>query len=831
MNPLCKIISGTGLLVALTGANLSAQSLASLGNLPLWFETSGVGKFTAHGSGSEFAITSGGTEFTLTKTTGEASGCQLELVGADVTAQISGIQPLSGKVNYLHGNNPEQWQTGIATFGQVRVENAYPGINLVYYGNQQKLEYDFDLAAGANPAVIGLRFAGAEKISLNPQGELVIHLHAGEVIQHAPVAYQVIGGKRLEVAANYKVVDAHTAAFTLGRYNRNEPLVIDPVLSYSTYFGGNNNDTGWAIAVNPTDGSIFVAGQTFSTKLKASAQFTTTGAFETKYNGAGDAFIARFDVDQTGTNLSLHYATYLGGSADDGALGLAVDKAGDAFVTGFTISPNFPTVNALFKKIGGKLDLDTKQYLVDAFVTELNPSGSGLVYSTYLGGSSMDAAYGITLDDAGDAYVTGYSYSTNFPVTAKAMQSRLKCPPTLYINANAFVAEISAGGTNLNYSTYIGGTNFDEGRAITWNSGKLFIAGRTSSTNFPSINSIDGFNQLNHGSKGLLSKTDAFVTAFDATILTNLMVEYSTYLGGSNYDEATGIAADANGSAYVCGATSSTDFPDTSTNVTGLTSGLHFTNKSVVNLLYTNAIATNGFLTRIDWNGTNAVIGYSALFGGKAVDIANGVVVDPAGNAYVVGFTRSPEFPTNNTSGNFTNKSRSILNTNNADVFVIAFNSDCTSLLYSGCLGGKGDDVGNAVAVDSLGNAYITGRTTSANFPTTTNALQSFRNGTNDMFIAKISRTISPTPSLVIAPENIPAANGNRKVAGLSSAQGIGLKWQMFPANAKYGVECSADLTGSNWQAVVTSPTYTGGWYHITLPATNGVHFFRLHRP
>jgi hypothetical protein len=829
MNPLCKIISGTGLLVALIGANVSAQSLASLSNLPLWFETGAAGKFTAHTSGSEFAITSAGTEFTLTKTSGEAAGCRLELVGADAAAKISGVQPLTGKVNYLHGNNPDQWQTSIATFGQVRVDQIYPGINLVYYGNQQKLEYDFDLAAGINPAVIGLRFTGAEKISVNPQGELVIRLHAGEVIQHAPVAYQIIDGKRQEVAASYQLVDAHTAAFSLGNYDRNEPLVIDPVLSYSSYFGGNNNDIGWAIAVSTNDGSIYVAGQTFSTKFKGSAPLATLGAFETKYNGAGDAFIARFDVDGTGTNLSLHYATYLGGSADDGALGLAVDNAGDAFVTGFTVSPNFPTAHALFNKIGGKLDLNTKQYLVDAFVTELNPAGSGLVYSTYLGGSSMDAAYGITLDDAGDAYVTGYSYSTNFPVTANAVQPRPACAPSLYINANAFVAEISPLGTNLNYSTYWGGTNFDEGHAITWNNGKLFVAGRTSSTNFPNTNAIAGFDRLNHGTKGYLTKPDAFITAFDTTIITNLMVEYSTFLGGSNYDEATGIAADANGSAYVCGATSSTDFPDTATNVPGLTSGLHFTNKSVVNLIFTNAIATNGFLTRIDWNGTNPVIGYSALFGGKAVDIANGVAVDPSGNAYVVGFTRSLDFPTNNTYGSFAKKSSSFFNTNNADVFVIAFSANCTNLLYSGCLGGKGDDVGNAIAVDSAGNAYITGRTTSANFPTTTNALQSFRNGTNDMFIAIISPTISPLPGLVLAPENISA--GHSKVAGSSPAQGIGLKWQMFPANVKYGLESSADLTGSNWHAIAASPTYTNGWYHVTLPTTNGVQFFRLHRP
>ena len=612
MKIFCKKILGGSLLAALAVLNLPAQNVASLGNLPLWFETGAQGNFIAHASGAEFAITPGGAEFALTKAGGQSSDCRMQFLGANTAARITGASQLGGTVNYLRGSDAGQWRTGVPTFAQVRVENVYPGVNVVYYGSQQKLEYDFNLAAGINPSVISLRFDGAKKISTNPQGELVVTLRDGEVVQHAPVAYQIVNGARQEIAAGYQIIDAHTAAFTLGSYDHAAPLVIDPVLSYSSYFGGNSTDTAWAIAVNPTDGSIYVAGQTFSTAFKTGQPLS----FEKTYHGgslSGDGFVARFDVDGTGTNLSLHYATYLGGSGNDAALGLAVDADGDAFVTGFTDSANFPTTKGLFRKIKGTLDSHTKTYPVDAFVAELNPDGTGLVYSTYLGGSSMDAAYGIALDDAGNAFVAGYTYSTNFPVTSKAIQKHLRCPPSLYNNANAFVAEISAGGTNLNYSTYLGGTNFDTARGIAWKAGRAFVVGRTSSYNFTNYNAIAGFTNLNGGVKpifGLFGTGDsAFVTAFDTSNATNLNLLYSTFLGGSNYDTATGVAADGNGSAYVCGYTSSRNFPNTATNVAGLANGF-YTNKVFV-LGYTNSTAvTNAFLTRIDWSGGNATIGY-----------------------------------------------------------------------------------------------------------------------------------------------------------------------------------------------------------------------------
>jgi len=815
MKSSCKIIFGAGLVLGLASSSLLAQNAAAFGNLPLWFEAGQHGTFTAHGNDSEFVISADGAGFILKKSNGETASCTLQFAGTSPATKISGEQMLAGKISHFSGNQPEQWLTGVPTFARVRVDNIYPGINVVYYGNQKNLEYDFNLAAGVSPSVIALHFAGAEKISLDPQGGLVIQINAGEILQHAPVAYQMIHGSRQEVATAYKILDTHTAAFALGDYDHSQPLVIDPVLAYSTFYGGNYGETASAIAVNPVDGSIYVAGQTFSTKATNGIPFGTPGAYQTNYQGGkltGDAFVARFD--STGSNLI--YATYLGGSGNDGALGLAVDAGGNAYVCGYTDSTNFPPypTNVLYPHIRSLYDNGAKTYAVDAFVTKLNPAGNALVYSTYLGGNSMDAAYGIALDPVGNAYVTGYTYSTNFPYTPDAFQTHLACSNTVYVNANAFVSVVAANGGSLSYSTYLGGTNFDVGNAIAFNNNRVFVAGYTISTNFPITNFLAGFTALNGNTnynKKLNGYPDAFVTAFDAST-PSLSMLYSTFLGGTNNDVATGIAADAAGSAYVVGFTTSTNFPYTTTNVPDLSAAFVHTNNNAKHYV----LATNGFLTKITWDGSQTAIGYSAMFGGKGVNVANGVALDPAGNAYVVGSATCTNFPvtTNNLSGYLSATNSSKKDKGWSDAFVIAFNPDATALLYSTYLGGVERDYGNAIAVDPAGNAYVAGQTRSTNFPSM-DAYQPHRSGTNDMFIAKISQTAGGSPALIITTQN-------------TGQPGVTLKWQRAPAG--YSVESLTDLTSGNWQVVPQSPAYTNGWYELTLPVTNGVQFFRLHQ-
>ncbi len=380
----------------------------------------------------------------------------------------------------------------------------------------------------------------------------------------------------------------------------------------------------------------------------------------------------------------------------------------------------------------------------------MSPGGASLEYSTLLGGDSDDGAYGVALDPLGDAYVTGYTFSTNFPVTPDAFQSTLQVSnENMYINCNAFVSEIAPGGGTLNYSTYLGGTNFDVGRSIACSNGFVYVAGYTYSTNFPWINGLEANRNLNRFVKTNKNKInrarDAFVTVFTTAGSTLNPPLYSTFLGSTNDDMATGIVGDGNGNAIVVGWTTSTNFPETSldnpnyANYVQLNSFIR-TNKT------SGLIATNAFLTQILLTSSNtASIGYSQMFGGRGADVANGVALDGAGDVFVVGYATSPSnYPTTgNLLGSLksTNSSRAFKGGRLSDVVVTVFKSDFSSLLYSAYLGGRDSDTGNAITVDNDGNAYVTGWTTSTNFPTVGDPGTGFRgvrDGTNDAFVTKI---------------------------------------------------------------------------------------------
>jgi len=763
------VLLGLGCLGVLNVFALSApaQIPSSFGNLPLYFTVASPDQadypmqFVARGGDYQFLISPTGVQIALTKAAAKPAKVRMNFAGANAGARISGDAELPGKINYLIGNNPAQWRTGVATFARVRVEQLYPGINLVYYGNQQQLEYDFALTPGANPKAIKIRFDGVDRISIGARGELILRLGMDEILQPAPIIYQTVNGARCAVSGGYRILDEHTVAFTVGKYDHQLPLVIDPILSFSTYFGGNSSDAAWSIALCTNDGSIYIAGQTLSKQLSATntAPFSTATAFQGNFAGGsitGDAFVARFD--NQGSNLI--FLTYLGGSGDDVAYGIAVDGNGNAYIAGTTDSTNFPVVNTIpgGTNIGGTFNKYANAYLADAFVAKLDAIGSDLLYSTYLGGGGADAAYGIALDSSNDAYVTGFTYSTNFPTTSDAFQKHLAVTNwayQAYYNANAFVAEISASGTNLLYSSYFGGTNFDQGKGIAVDSSNnIYVTGFTASKNFPITNAIfqqfvqtnfNGTNQvlitnsfngsLLNGSTNRTSAYDAFVAKF-APGCTSLV--YSTLLGGTNSDKANGIAVDGSGNAYVTGWTISTNFPNTATNVAGLYNGLTNNRSGLLPLI------TNVFLTQVTWNGSNAAIGYSAVFGGtnRGIDIGYGVAVDPSGNAFVVGASSTTNFPVLNTPG--------LVHTTNSggsDAFVIAFNPNGSVVLYSGYLGGKANDYGYGIAVDSLTNVYLAGQTASTNFPTFF-PFQSSLQGPSDAFLAKIGWAVVP-PEIV----------------------------------------------------------------------------------
>ncbi|HEX8069879.1 MAG TPA: carboxypeptidase regulatory-like domain-containing protein, partial [Pyrinomonadaceae bacterium] len=392
-----------------------------------------------------------------------ATVLRMQLLGTTARpAAVRGDAELPGKVNYLFGGDPNNWRTGIPTYGQVRYEQVYPGVDLVYYGNQQQLEYDFVVAPGADPNVIGLNYDGAQAVKLAGDGGLVLKTAGGDLRQLKPFVYQPReDGSRKQINGRYVLKGDGRVGFQLGKYDRSKPLVIDPVLSYLSFV--NANGRGFAIAVDPS-GFAYVAGALDA----GSALPASSGAFQIAGAGGQDVFVTK--LNQAGNNVL--YATFLGGPGDDDAYGLALDAAGSAYVTGYA-RPGFPTTAGAFKT--------TLPIGYDAFVTKLNPAGSGLVYSTFFGGLNYEEGDGITVDAAGNAYVAGITESTDLPTTPGAVLA------TNRGGADAFVAEFNPTGSALLYATYIAGGGQDYGLNVAVDSaGNIYMVGQTSSLDAPS---------------------------------------------------------------------------------------------------------------------------------------------------------------------------------------------------------------------------------------------------------------------------------------------------------------------------------------------------------
>jgi hypothetical protein len=695
ISPRLPVISGT----RISDRNTSARLLENYGKLPLSFEanqgqTDEEVKFLTRGHGYAMFMTSGGAVMELRapskenkppEAVGEISPgkrrrsmesepfavLRMKLVGANRRARVEGTEESPGKSNYFIGNDPSQWRVDVPNYTRVRYESVYPGVDLVYYGNHGQLESDFIVGAGEDARAIRLRIEGARRMRINRDGDLEIKIHGGQVVLGKPVVYQQIQGEeRHLVAGRYTVLGKHEVGFEVASYEKSEPLIIDPVLRYSTYLGGSGNDYVYGIAVDAA-GNAYVTGQTDS------ANFPTTNPLAGTNAGNNDAFVTKLNA----AGDALVYSTYLGGSGVDSGNRIAVDVEGNAYLTGNTTSTNFPTMNPLQASLGGTSN---------AFVTKLNAVGNALVYSTYLGGSGRDGGYGIAVDVEGNAYVTGYTTSTNFP-TVNPFQASLGG------TEDAFVTKLNTAGNAVVYSTYLGGSDGDAGDGIAVDvEGNAYVTGFTYSTDFPTKNPFQA---------SLGGAQDAFVTKLDGV---GNAAFYSTYLGGSGYDYGYGIAVDAAGNAYVTGYTTSTNFP-------------------TVNPFQASLDGTeDAFVTKLNTAG-NAVV-YSTYLGGSGGDGGYGIAVDAAGNAYVTGYTYSTDFPTKNpfqaTLGG------------GSDAFVVKFNTSGNAVVYSTYLGGSGGDGGYGIAVDA-GNAYVTGPTYSANFPTM-NPFQAASGGSSDAFVAKI---------------------------------------------------------------------------------------------
>jgi len=677
------------------------RAIEAFAKLPLSFEPNqgqaeGQVKFLSRGAGHSLFLTQSKavlrvarfergpleTGTTEPRTSGTVLG--MSFIGASRNPQVLGQEELPGKVNYLIGGNARTWRTNIATYARVTYRDLYPGIDLTYYGREGQLEYDFVVRPGADLRRILVGFSGAEKLEVDAQGDLLLRTGPEVIRQRKPIAYQEVNGMRREIPVSYVLKGAHRVAFKVAAHDSRRPLIIDPALFYSTYLGGSIRDGGQGIAVDS-------AGNAYVTGLTNSPDFpTAVGAFQSTPAGGFDAFLTKLNA----VGSALVYSTYLGGSGDDYGLGIAVDAAGNASLTGYTNSPNFPTTPAAFQPAPGGS--------VDAFVTKLNSSGSALIYSTYLGGSGYDVGQGIALDSLGNAYLTGVTSSADFPTSVGAFQ------PTLAGSFNVFVTKLNlAGSAPLLYSTYLGGSNDDRGFGVAVDSvGNAYVTGYTTSTDFPTT--PGAFQTIYAGG------SDGFVTKLNPAGSMPLL--YSTYLGGSGLDIAQAIAVNASGDAFVTGKTSGS-FPTTAG-------------------AFQTAFGGGGidvFATRLNLSGSAPV--YSTYLGGSGDDSGYGIALDGSGDAYLTGYTNSPNFPT--TAGVFQNTFGGGL----FDAFVTKLNpAGSAPLLYSSYLGGGGDDAGQGIAVDALLNAYLTGFTSSTNFPTTPGAFQTTLHGSVfNAFVTKIS--------------------------------------------------------------------------------------------
>ncbi len=595
----------------------------------------------------------------------------LRFVGGQ-PASIDAERPGTARINYYLGNDPKGWRGGVGTYGALRYREVYPGIDILFYGQQRQLEYDVIVAPGADPGNIRLGYDGAEALRITDSGELEIILHGKRLLQKRPAVYQVIGGRKIAVAGSYHLISRKddgllAYGFEIGQYDRNHALVIDPVIVYSTYLGGSENDFALDVA-SDADGNVYVTGYTLSLDFPLSVPLQASipaAGFET-------AFISKLDA----SGSTLVYSTYFGGSDHDIADAIAVDGAGSAYVAGHTHSADFPVLSPCQSAADGQF--------MDGFVAKLDASGI-LVYATYLGGSNDDLIHDIAVDDLGNAYLTGETRSQDFPTAAPLFTAASSGN-----KLDAFVVKLGAAGSSLQYSTYLGGVNRDAGLAVAVDGGgNAYVTGRTESDDFPVT---AGAFQGNHNS-GFSSAYVSKLSADGQALL------YSTYLGGSDDDSAYDIAVDTMGTAYVAGETRSADFPTANPLYVSTDTGNH----------------KDAFVARLNATGSGLI--YATFLGGSSRDAAYGLDLDSSGNAYITGTTRSSDFPV--TAG-----APQPGHAGDEDIFLTVLNPGGTSLTWSTFLGGSNKDQGRGVTVDATGAAYIVGFTRSSDFPVA-GALQS----------------------------------------------------------------------------------------------------------
>ena len=705
-------------------AGQEATASHLLAKLPLAFEPNRGQSddrvlFLSRNHGYSLYLTAQGVVIGLN---GVARPLSITWAGAGAEPHAQGMAILPATHNYLRGRDPKQWQRDIPTYDKVRYRDLYPGIDLIYYGRHRQLEYDLVVAPGADPAAIRMQVAGTDALRVEDDGSLRLQVAGRALRLSKPVVYQETAGARRLVAGGYELLAENQVRLTLGGYDRSKPLIIDPVLSYSTFLGGSGLDQGKGVAVDS-------AGNTYMVGQSASADFPLSG----KTGMDTDAFVAKFNAG--GTLLS---TTYLGGSGTDRGFAIAMDNAGGAvYVAGDTDSLDFPVTDATTNSGG-----------IDAFVAKLNSADLTPGFATYLGGSRAEEALGVAVDGSSNAYVAGATLSFDFPTTTGGAfdvgSTGDNCddpshPGTAIPCSDAYVAKYNAAGVKQ-YATFLGGYYEDAATSIAVTSGGgAYVTGITysTSTDFPVTS--NGFQQQHAGGFG-----DAFVLALD----TAGSVSYGTYLGGGGWDQGQAIAVDAGGDVYVAGATNS--------------------GSNSPPLPLTNALqqqygggAYDAFVAKIKpTNSVSTQLQYLTYLGGGGKDYAFGIAVDGGGNAYVVGETTSTDFPLNTAlqSAWFGGGKK-----NWGDAFVSKIDKSGFVLSWSTYIGGGDDDWANGVALDGFGGINVVGSSFSSDFPTETPSQADYA-GNGDALLFKMTDSpvtadlqmgVSATPDLVGSGETL----------------------------------------------------------------------------
>ena len=734
-----------------------ARAVAAYGKLPLGFEanegqTDSRVRFLSRGSGYLLYLTPGeavlaleserpqqsartsklpqaGVESVQSK---PASVLRMQLVGGNSQAGMVGTDVLPGKSNYFLSNDPSQWRTSVPNYRKVAEHAVYPGIDLIYYGTQSQLEYDFVVSPGADARAIRLAVQGARKLRIDPQGNLIASVGKGEVSFERPVAYQEDShGTRQPVAARYSIKGGRNVEFKVGKHDPSRSLVIDPTLAYSTYVGGGLIDGANGIAVAP-DNSAFITGETFSVNFPV-----VDALFPINVAQSEVAFVSKVSPDGS----ALLYSTYLGCNQTIG-YAIAVDSLGEAYVTGTTDCSTFPATEGTPQPLCGAdgkcgATWNEQGFIVyNGWITKLSVEGTALVYSTFIGEYAQCAGRGIAVDEAQNAYITG-DISQNIQETVPLVPPETPPPlfctynafqpffggsggnPYIGIATDAFLVKFDSAGSEMLYCTYIGGSDEDVGYGLAVDTkANAYVTGIAYSSDFPTGG---GALQTTYAGAG-----DAFLTKVNTSASGTPSLVFSTYLGGSGLDQGNGVAVDASGDAYVAGISTSR----ASTLLFTPPSGAYQSDCTLDTL---KVCEGDAFIAKFALSGTPA-LSYFTYLGGDLADSANGIAIDSSDNAYVTGSTTSTNFPI--AGGVF----QTTYGGGNADAFITELNPTGSDLVYSTYLGGSATDIGNGIAVDTAtpAGAYVAGQTCSFDFPLA-NPLQPSYGGNCDAFVSKAS--------------------------------------------------------------------------------------------